>query len=87
MKRDHYIIPICSLSTSILDAICYLTQLTKFVLQFVWFILRQQKKIKPERVAHYSLRSFCFIVKPDLNQKRLYIISINQTHGSSQLLN
>lgn len=35
MKRDHYIIPICSISTSILDAICYLTQLTKFVLHFV----------------------------------------------------
>lgn len=35
MKRDHYIIPICSISTSILDAICYLTQLTKFALHFV----------------------------------------------------
>lgn len=41
MKRDHYIIPICSPSTPILDAICYLTQLTKFALQFVCFILRQ----------------------------------------------
>lgn len=47
MKRDHYIIPICSPSTPILDAICYLTQLTKFALQFVCFILRQwgEKKL------------------------------------------
>lgn len=31
MKRDHYIIPIYSLSTAILDATCYLTHSSKFV--------------------------------------------------------
>lgn len=30
MKRDHYIIPICSPSAPVLHAICRLTHLTKF---------------------------------------------------------
>lgn len=74
MKRDHYIIPICSLSTSIEDAICYLTQLTKFVLQFVCFVLRQRNRDAIKSYAHYSETS---VLLSHLTQKWLNVIRIN----------
>lgn len=61
MKCDHYIIPICSLSTSVLDAICYLTQLTTFV-----FALScdSKKEASPDYSddALYSVRGFCYFL-------------------------
>lgn len=80
MKRDHYIIPICSPSTPILDAICYLTQLTKFVLVC---LLHPTKKIKPERCTHRSSRSrFSLGVIADWNPKVLS--GFNDTHAAAQ---